>query len=302
MKLRSTVLGALLLVSVLAVPFVSSAQVDPNTVTTLEAKLQALRAQIELFKARGLMPQARPMMPQTNPMMRPICRPLIQELRLGSTDAATAGEVSKIQIVLKDEGLFPATTPVTGYFGPVTAEAVKKLQLLNKFQTLDAPVVNGATRSILSEKYCNRGMIKPFTVNGVSSLVIAKPPTDLGGGQSDNDNGYDTTTLQITNPSPNGGDVWERGQTYTIRWATRLDSPSDTHEVSLNLRKGTHTEPVLNIATNIPNQGSFEWTVPTDLEIGNDYRIAIYATRSSTGNQRLVYNRSGDVTIAARIE
>ncbi len=297
MKLRSIVLGALLLVSVVMVPLVSSAQTDPNTVTTLEAKLRALQAQIEVFKTRGMMPQA------TIPMMRPVCRPLIQELRLGSTDAVTAGEVSKIQTVLKDEGLFPVATPITGYFGPVTAEAVKKLQLLNKFQTLDNPVVNGATRSILSDKYCNRGMgmIKPLMVNGVPSLVIAKPPTDLGGGQSDNNNGYDTTTLQIV--APNGGEVLERGKTYTIKWATRLDSPADTNKVSLNLRDGRHTEPVLNIATDIPNQGSFEWTVPADLEIGNDYRIPIYATRSSAGNQRLVYDRSDAYfTIAARIE
>lgn len=56
------------------------------------------------------------------------CTALTRALSIGSTDAATGGEVTKLQTFLAaDKELYPEGK-VTGYFGPATARAVKRWQ------------------------------------------------------------------------------------------------------------------------------------------------------------------------------
>ncbi len=55
------------------------------------------------------------------------CLDLKNNLVIGSTDAATGGEVSKLQKFLKDNGFFP-TANGTGYYGTLTADAVVRFQ------------------------------------------------------------------------------------------------------------------------------------------------------------------------------
>lgn len=68
-------------------------------------------------------------------------------LRRGSTDAATNGEVSKLQQFLaKDPAIYPEAL-VTGYFGPLTEAAVKRWQAKNAIETVG--VVGPKTRAVI---------------------------------------------------------------------------------------------------------------------------------------------------------
>ncbi len=69
-------------------------------------------------------------------------------LRLGSSDVATNGEVSKLQQFLaKDKTIYPEGL-VTGYFGSLTEAAVKRWQMKNGIQSVGAagPVTRDAIK------------------------------------------------------------------------------------------------------------------------------------------------------------
>ena len=90
--------------------------------------------------------------------------------------------------------------------------------------------------------------------------------------------------------SPNGGEIWERGETYNITWRTDVIT---TPTIDILLYKGDncslssitgqnicgfhvdlHPTPPTALAVEIPNNGHYAWTVPA-LTSGNDYRMAI---------------------------
>jgi len=69
--------------------------------------------------------------------------------------------------------------------------------------------------------------------------------------------------------SPNGSSVWTMGQTYTIEWTTGNLGGT----VTIQLKKGTSI--IATISTIASNNGSYQYTVPTDLTAGTDYRIYV---------------------------
>src|SRR3989344_1213979 len=69
--------------------------------------------------------------------------------------------------------------------------------------------------------------------------------------------------------SPNGGEKWEVGQTYAIKWYS-----SDVDRVSINLYKGGQFVKNLN-SYNTTNWGVLEWTLYLALVPGDDYKIKI---------------------------
>ena len=86
--------------------------------------------------------------------------------------------------------------------------------------------------------------------------------------------------------SPNGGDVWEVGKTYQIKWDASGYSP--TSKVSIGLRDSRYSPNLSSgentIARNIPNTGSYNFAVPTSMgtlsegALGGDsvYTIVVY--------------------------
>ena len=101
---------------------------------------------------------------------------------------------------------------------------------------------------------------------------------------------YNETTppLSITVTSPNGGEVWEVGKTYQIKWDAS-SHPSSTIDIglrdnryNLNLGSGENV-----IARNIPNTGSYRFTVPSSmgtlsegaLRGDNVYTVVVYVDR-----------------------
>ena len=70
------------------------------------------------------------------------CVTLTQNLYMGVSDAATGGEVTKLQAFLKETGDF--TYPkVTGYYGPATETAVQRWQARMQIVTSGSPETNG---------------------------------------------------------------------------------------------------------------------------------------------------------------
>ena len=75
----------------------------------------------------------------------------------------------------------------------------------------------------------------------------------------------------ITVTAPAGGSLWERGKTYAITW---LQQGAQNANVKILLYKGTATLVKTIIATT-PNDGSYDWLVPTTLAAGSTYFIKV---------------------------
>ncbi|MDZ4260660.1 MAG: LamG-like jellyroll fold domain-containing protein, partial [Candidatus Sungbacteria bacterium] len=85
-----------------------------------------------------------------------------------------------------------------------------------------------------------------------------------------------TTTASATYPiftvtSPNGTEQWTAGNTYAITWTSSGKSVS---AVNIELYKsGSYS---VNIAYEVSNNGSMNWTVPSTITAGSDYKIRVY--------------------------
>jgi hypothetical protein len=90
---------------------------------------------------------------------------------------------------------------------------------------------------------------------------------------------------RVTQPA--AGDTWFRGSTHSIRWtrAGTCTSPVDLHL----LRSGIE---VITIAEGAGDSGSYSWSVPSDVETDDGYRIRIRDTNDSES-----YDASDQFTI-----
>ena len=77
----------------------------------------------------------------------------------------------------------------------------------------------------------------------------------------------DEENLNVEVIIPNGGEVWQMGETYDLSWDANLSN------TGIFLHK--NEEMVLVIHGDVYTDTSFLWTVPTDLEPGDDYKIRI---------------------------
>jgi hypothetical protein len=77
---------------------------------------------------------------------------------------------------------------------------------------------------------------------------------------------------KITVESPNGGEVWQRLTTHTIRW-TSAGAVGSYVKIELNIDSVYRT-----IEASTPNDGSYDWLIPNDLVSDNGYRIKISST------------------------
>jgi len=70
----------------------------------------------------------------------------------------------------------------------------------------------------------------------------------------------------ITVKSPLSGDIWYKGQTYTIKWDK---SGNMNSKVKIRLYQGGTK--ILGVTDNTENDGSFSWTIPANLNDGTYY-------------------------------
>jgi len=80
--------------------------------------------------------------------------------------------------------------------------------------------------------------------------------------------------VQVT--VPNGGESWQRGLEYFIRWEDNLNE-----EVSLELYQG---DQFVSVIDTVESNGAYKWEVPLDLPLAEDYLIRI----KSSENQEII--------------
>ncbi|MDI6841012.1 MAG: Ser-Thr-rich GPI-anchored membrane family protein, partial [bacterium] len=73
----------------------------------------------------------------------------------------------------------------------------------------------------------------------------------------------------VTVISPNGGETWYRGNTYTIKWSSNMTQ----QQVDIYLYKGGSLSSAITYDTQ--NDGLYDWPIPSGQAIGTDYRIKI---------------------------
>ena len=90
-----------------------------------------------------------------------------------------------------------------------------------------------------------------------------------------------TPTASITVVSPNGGEIWKRGNAYPITWSY-TGSPGSS--VSIVLFDGDTQ--VFTIAsstsTGSGGSGSYTWDIPADKPLSNEYKVRVQSTSQST--------------------
>ncbi|MFT3789351.1 MAG: Ser-Thr-rich GPI-anchored membrane family protein [Tepidisphaeraceae bacterium] len=92
----------------------------------------------------------------------------------------------------------------------------------------------------------------------------------------------------VTVTSPDGGEQWPIGQSFSIKWISHNTSGT------VNIVLTEAGADVLTIASGIANSGTFNWTVPVTLTPGSDYRVRITRTDAAGSD-----TSDADFTIAA---
>lgn len=72
--------------------------------------------------------------------------------------------------------------------------------------------------------------------------------------------------------APNGGEVWEKGKTFTIRWTSSGNIP----EVRIGLKWGPGVGVWIPIADRVPNSGEYSYTIPETLtQEGREFQVIV---------------------------
>ena len=79
----------------------------------------------------------------------------------------------------------------------------------------------------------------------------------------------------ITVKSPNGGDVINTGDTYDVTWDDNI-----SENVRIYLYQGNRYKQMISNST--PSDGSYSWTVPTNLATGDNYQVAIQSVEKGS--------------------
>lgn len=87
----------------------------------------------------------------------------------------------------------------------------------------------------------------------------------------------------LTVTSPNGGEVWTKGNTYPITW-TANDNSGTVNIWILRVRNNLQQRHI--IAQNVPNTGSYNWTIPLRLLPGNGYYVLIRHMNNTASGDR----------------
>jgi len=109
---------------------------------------------------------------------------------------------------------------------------------------------------------CNKSIT--VSSSGISYGSGTCSCSDEFGGSGDGDGGGSSITVT----SPNGGESWEMGQTYTITWTGGFSNTG----IDL-MQNGSK---VLSIHGDVYTATSYSWTIPTSLNDGSNYKMRVY--------------------------
>jgi uncharacterized protein YjdB len=98
-----------------------------------------------------------------------------------------------------------------------------------------------------------------------------------------------TSTITVAAPSitvtaPNGGEVYDAGSTHTITWTSVSMASENVMIEAYELNGGTGTWGWQTIIASTPNDGSEDFTIPSDAFYGTQYSIRITGLTSSTSD------------------
>lgn len=195
------------------------------------------------------------------------CASLTTDLGSGSNDKTSAGQVTKLQVYLKEAGYLTATP--NGNFGPATYAAVRAFQLENGVSATG--FVGPATRAAIKTRSCP-----------VASQPTTQPSTQPSGSFS----------------SPAEGATLATGSTVRVTWT----GPANLRSLVLEDEEGI----AQGFVTSSGFGGSYAWEVGSVYssatqrqEVIDEGRYRLRATDESKGRQATDIV-SGYFTIAAR--
>lgn len=96
---------------------------------------------------------------------------------------------------------------------------------------------------------------------------------------TDTSNSYFYVDPPIKVTSPNGGEVWLKGTTQIINWTYVGDPGTD---VWINLiENGVPKSTIATVSAGSGGSGSYNWTIPEYLSVGNNYQLTVTSTTKS---------------------
>jgi len=266
--------------------FLVPALASADTLSDLQTQLQTLLTQVDSVRAQisalqgG---QGNSGTASSTPgfiLRQPLCLDLSHRLTVGSTDAVTGGDVSKLQQLLAQDSTVYPEGIVSGYFGPATERAVQRFQQIENLVATGTPettgfgVVGALTNAFLTS-HCPSSPPMP-------GKPFPQPVPISGGGTSTPpvwQNWPATSTAPVAlsprvivraNGSPNGASITTGSSAY-IGWdSVKVSSCSISSSPSSNLSG--------SVATSAYAQSSGPLTQTTV------FTVSCTATDSSTVN------------------
>lgn len=168
-----------------------------------------------------------------------------------------------------------------------------------KFDNCDGTIVKTDSNGI--EKWqkkfggSEKDELRSIHQNKDGSYIIAGYTMSSGTGGSDGWLIKLNGDIHLIIISPNGEENWIRGTTKPIIWTY---SGSGTY-VKIELLKGGLLNQVISSST--PNDGSYDWAIPTTQVLGSDYKIKITSTSNSaytdTSDNNFIINSGSSVNL-----
>jgi len=192
-----------------------------------------------------------------------------------------------------------SVTPTSYNFGNINLGSSSSPQIFTVFNTGTGDLVIGtisftgtdASQFGKQSDNCSGQTLAPSfncTVNAVFSPTSAgSKSANLAIPSNDPDtptlnvplSGTGVQTISVT--VPNGGESWDAGRTYTIRW-TYSGNPGS--KVKIELLKGGSVNRTITSSTSKGSggNGSYNWAIPATQAGGNDYKIRVTSTSNSS--------------------
>lgn len=181
-------------------------------------------------------------------------------------------------------------------------QVITLTELTTNFENYESELVrvNGVTFTDAGATFAN-GLVYPITgpaavaydfrttfydVDYIGTTIPAVPMDIIGLPNARSEGNYLTArsnndliqnlvppSIQVT--APNGGEVWQKGETYSITWLN-LNFGGN---VKITVTKPPFTNIVL--ADNLANTGSYEWAIPMSFAVGSNYKVKVQGVNPS---------------------
>jgi peptidoglycan hydrolase-like protein with peptidoglycan-binding domain len=257
---------------------VASAQVNTSTNQDLFNLIKQLQTQIQSLQAKITDLQAE-----------------VQSVKLelkfnrALTQGATGNDVKQLQEFLKTfTGSYPDGS-ITGYFGPRTEAAVKKFQTQNGIESVG--IVGPKTKEKLNVLAAAIPAVSAVPVSVTGTLTTPATPAipPMQGGPTVSaipcrtPTGIQIQPTSIKVISPNGGEQWQIGETYTIKYSAEKVAGNKALLIYLekgydapSIKTGANSSLLIGVTSNLE---SYNYKIPQNIQsfpgLGSNYKIMV---------------------------